>query len=189
MSTKHITADQIGAELVEAAKSLTEDSLPLSTKLFPYIYIASRHMSLRTITRWLQEKHGVSLSPAALSRALASKELHLERLAASIAAPARYVATEYGFGPLGLLYDEEFEHGPTCLQNLAEHTHPQPESEHDISRWSDMQSLFAVWGPIPHEVQLLLKPYLSELLCDDGGDDDEVLEDDASETTNQELKP
>jgi hypothetical protein len=181
MTTKRKTPEQIGAELVEAAKNQTTDSLPLSTKLFPYIYIASRRMSLRAISRWLQDNHGVSLSAATISRALHSQELHLERLAESIAAPANYIAGEYGFGTLQLLYEEKCENGPTQLQFLAEHTHPQPESVHDITRWGEMQDLEAVWGSIPHEVQLLLEPYLRDLLS---ADDDDLEGD-----TNEPLPP
>ena len=186
MTAKRMTAEQIGAELVEAARSQTEDSLPLSTKLFPYIFIASRRMSLRAISRWLQEKHGVSLSAAAISRALSSQELHLQRLAESIAAPVRYIASEYGFGTLNLLYDEVIENGPTQLEFLADHTHPQPESEHDIPRWEEMQALAGVWAPIPHEVQLLLEPYLRELLSDHDADD---IDDDSSFSYAQETTP
>jgi hypothetical protein len=182
MTSKRINAEQIGAELVEAAKSQAEDSLPLSTKLFPYIYIASRRMSLRVISRWLQEKHGVSLSAAAISRALNSRELHLERLAESIAAPALYVATAYGFDALDLLYGELCENGPTKLQDLADHTHSQPDGENDISRWSEMQTLASVWNPIPHEVQLHLEPYLRELLGDHGADE-------FADNSNENLSP
>lgn len=171
MTEKRTSAEQIGAELVQAAKSQTEDSLPLSTKLFPYIFIASRRMSLRVMSRWLQENHGVSLSAAAISRALNSSKLHLERLAESIAPPARYVATAYGFDTLNLLFGTESENGPTQLQFLSEHTHKQPESEHDVPRWKEMQDLAAVWEPIPHEVQLLLEPYLRELLRDHSSDE------------------
>jgi len=174
MTAKRKTAEQIGAELVEAAKSQTEDSMPLSSKLFPYIYIASRRMSLRTISRWLQEAHGVSLSAAAISRALNSPELHLGRLAESIAAPARYVASEYGCDALQLLFGEEFENGPTHLKFLAEQTHKAPEGEDDFPRWSEMQDLAASWEPIPHEVQLLLEPYLRKLLSDEGEEESEL---------------
>lgn len=170
MTTKRTTAEQIGAELVQAAKSQTEDSLPLSTKLYPYIFIASRRMSLRVMSRWLQENHGVSLSAAAISRALNSSELHLERLAESIAAPARYVATAYGFDTLNLLFGTVSENGPTHLQFLSEHAN-QPESESDIPRWSEMQDLAGAWTPIPHEVQLLLEPYLSSHLGDHGNEE------------------
>jgi hypothetical protein len=168
MITERINAEHIGAELVATAKGQTEDSLPLSTKLFPYIYIASRRMSLRAISRWLQEKHSVSLSAAAISRALNSPELHLERLAESIAPPVRYVAKLYGFQPLDLLYGMEAENGPTKFQFLSNHT--QPQWEDDIPRWQEMQDLAGVWLPIPHEVRLLLEPYLREHLSDEDND-------------------
>jgi hypothetical protein len=168
MSTKRIPTDQIGADLVEASRRHTEESLPLSTKLFPYIYVASRRMSLRTISRWLQEKHGVSLSAAAISRALNSQNLHLERLAESIAPPALYVATAYGFSPHDLLY-REVTKNCSELQLLADHT--QPDNENDIERWDEMQTVAGVWLPIPHEVQLLLEPYLIDLW--NGKDDDD----------------
>jgi hypothetical protein len=172
MTTKRITSEQVGAELVEASQ--TEVSLPLSTKLFPYIYIASRRMSLRVMSQWLQEKHGVSLSAAAISRALRSRELHLGRLAESIAAPAGYVAEAYGFEPMQLLFGTPFENGPSHLEELSGHTHAQPRSEHDLPLWDEMQGLAGAWLPIPHEVQLLLEPYLSDLLNED---DDKDLQD------------
>lgn len=169
MTAKRITPEQIGADLVEAAKSQTHDSMPLSTRLFPYIFIASRRMSLRAISRWLQETYGVSLSAAAISRALNSPELHLERLAESIAAPARYVAAAYGFDTLNLLFGTLADNGPLQLQFIAENLHKQPDGESDIPRWSEMQDLAAVWGTIPHEVQLILQPFIGEHL-DDSGD-------------------
>lgn len=140
-------------------------TLPLSTRLFPYIFVAARRMSLRSISTWLQEKHGVSLSPAAISRALASPGLHLERLAESIAAPTRYVATAYGREPYGLLYGEVFENGPTELEILAK-DNPQPLGEDDIDRWSELHGLASTWGPMPHEIQLMLRPYLEKELGD-----------------------
>lgn len=166
MTAKRITTEQIGAELVEASKGQAVDSLPLSTRLFPYIFVASRRMSLRVMSRWLQENHGVSLSAAAISRALNNPELHLERFAESIAGPARYVAAAYGFEPLSLLFQEAIETGPSELQMLSKHIHTQPEDDDDISRWGEMQDLASAWLSIPHEVQLLLEPYLRELLSD-----------------------
>lgn len=164
MTTRKPTIEQIGAELVEASKSQTEHSLPLSTKLFPYIYVASRRMSLRAISRWLEDNHGCSLTAASISRALSSPELHLERFADSLVGPVRYVAKAYGFEPLQLLFGELAKNGPSELQMLADHTHKNPEGEHDIARWSEMQDLAATWEPIPHEVKLMLQPYLEEHL-------------------------
>jgi hypothetical protein len=157
--------ESIGAELIEASRNLDVSSLPLSTRLFPYIFVAARRMSLRTMSTWLQEKHGVSLSPAAISRALASPQMHLDRLAQSIAAPARYVAAAYGFEPMALLYDTVVENGPSELEILAKE-HPQPDGEDDSFRWSELQDLASIWAPMPHEIQLNLRPYLESELGD-----------------------
>lgn len=166
MSKKRITTEEIGAKLLEAAKANTEEALPLSTKIFPYIFIASRRMSLRAISRWLDENYQVSLTAASISRALSNPEVHLNRLAEFIAAPARYVATLYGCDPLNLLFGMVFEDKLSELENLAEHIHKQPEGDQDIHRWSEMQDLASIWNPIPHEVQLLLKPYFEEIFAD-----------------------
>ena len=166
-SQQRITLEQVGVELIAASKSAGEESLPMSTRLFPYILIASRKMSLRRMSVWLHDNHGVSLSAAAISRALNQPELHLARLAETIAAPAVYVANAYGFDAFNLLFETVNENGPTNLQFLADHTNPQPQSESEIPRWNEMQDLNSVWGAIPHEVQLLLEPYLRDHLCDD----------------------
>ena len=160
-----LTTHQIGQKLVEASRN-EEDSLPLSTKLFPYLFVASRKMSLRRMSGWLLEKHGVSLSAAAISRALNSPELHLERLADSYAPLIRNVATAYGCQPLNLVFGERFENGPSELAWLAL-DHKQPEDEHDVERWGDLHALAHSWESIPHEVCLMLEPYLNEMLGDD----------------------
>lgn len=159
MNTKTKNIEQIGAELVQAAKNQTVDSTPLSTKLFPYIYVAQRQMSTRKISRWLSETHGVSLSAAMISRSLNNEALHLERLAEIIAPQARYAGRLYDAEPLDLLYGEEFENGPTILSVLAA-KHDKLRSEEDLPRWEVLHDLIAIWEPIPHEVKLLLKPYL-----------------------------
>ena len=162
MSTKRIPIDQVGAELVETSRSESEESLPLSTRLFPYIYVASRNMSTRAISRWLAEKHEVSLSAAAISRALNSPRVHLERLAEYIAASARYVAILNKTDPMNLLFSRMCDGGPLELDIRA--SEDTPNGEDDIYRCQEVQDLAAVWVPIPHEVQLLLAPYLREEL-------------------------
>ncbi len=163
---------KIGQELIEASEN-QEQLLPLSTQLFPYLVIASRKMSLRRISSWLQEKHGVSLSAAAISRALNSPETHLERLADSIAPLAQWVATAYGHQPLNLLFNEVIKDGPIELQMLA-HDHQQPHDERDVERWGELHSLVQTWEAIPYDVCVMLKPYLREVL----GEDELVIEED-----------
>jgi hypothetical protein len=173
MSTKRTPIDQVGSELVEASRNASEESLPLSTRLFPYLYVASRNMSIRAISRWLEEKHGVGLSAAAISRALNSPKTHLQRLAEHIAAPARYAAILNRTDPFQLLFSRLAEDGPLELDLIAREDSPHGEA--DIHRWQEIQDLAALWLPMPHEVHLLLEPYLREELS---GNEFDPIEDD-----------
>ncbi len=159
--SNEIRPEKVGAELIEASRELELASMPLSTRLFPYIFIAARRMSLRAMSGWLEFKHGVSLSPAAISRALANPKLHLERLAESIAAPTRYVAAIYGRSPENLLYGTVCDDGPSELEVLSREE-SQPANEEDVPQWSELQDLADVWEPIPHEVKMMLRPFLIE---------------------------
>ena len=164
MSVKKVSLDSVGAELVQEARSQSEESLPLSTRLFPYVLIASRRMSLRKISAWLEDKHGVSMSAGTISRSLNKPELHLERLSEFIAPVARYVGTAYHVSATSLLFDKVSENGPSALHVMAEHDHKSPENEEDIDRWGELQFLASVWEPIPDEVQQMLAPYLRYLV-------------------------
>ena len=58
-----------------------EEPLTKSELLFPGIFVASKNMSARVISRWLQEEHGVSFSPASIAKAVREKEKHFEAIA------------------------------------------------------------------------------------------------------------
>lgn len=62
----------IGKELADYAKNEADFSAQRGRieELFPYIWIASRRMSLRKISEWLEKAKGVSLSANTLSRAM-----------------------------------------------------------------------------------------------------------------------
>lgn len=160
----------VGSNLVRAAEEQDDDVLPLSTRLFPYIFIASRKMSFRTISSWLKDNHDVSLSAAAISRALANPGMHLLRLAQSFIPRARYVGTAYGgMTPFQLLYGQVFEGGPNELEVIAGKT-KNPRDESDIPAWGELQALADDWETIPHEVRLMMKPFVKN-----EGEDDEEL--------------
>lgn len=127
---QRVSLEQVGIDLIEASKRAGDESLPLSTRLFPYILIASRKMSLRRMSAWLQENHGVSLSVAAISRALNQPELHLSRLAETIAPAALYVAKLHEADAMTLLFGTAEGTGASELQYLADRT--KPEWEEDI---------------------------------------------------------
>jgi hypothetical protein len=160
MNASQFDITKIGQDLVKTSKKQPEDSFPLSTRLFPYILVASRRMSYRAISSWLKEKYGVSLSAAAISRALSSPKLHLSRLAQSFIPRARYIGTVYGECNLSqLLYGEVCEDGPTELEVLARDTQ-NPRDEDDIPGWQELQDLARDWTAIPHEVRIMMRDYI-----------------------------
>lgn len=170
MTKKHISIDQIGSELVETSKKEGQDSLPMSTRLFPYIHVASRRMSLRNMSAWLKDTHGVNISPGQISRALREPQLHLERLAEFIAPLACCVGMLAKAEPYALLFDRIEEDGPYYIDQLCEDAATYPEHEGEELYLGELYYLASVWRPIPYEVKMLLETYLSPLLRDDDPD-------------------
>ena len=157
MSKQTKSLPQIGADLLAAAQSRTESPLPKSTELFPYLLIASRSMSMREISDWLDKKHGVKLSAASVSRALGQPNLHLQRLADSISARARYLALVVKTTPRDLLHWPD--NAPSNLEQLIL-DHPRPSTEDEINLVEHANELLETWRSIPHEARLLIEPLL-----------------------------
>lgn len=166
MSAKSTRIDQIGSELVQASRELDQSSMPASTRLFPYVYIASRRMSLRAMSKWLKDSHDVDLSAAQISRALRQPDLHLSRLAEFIAPMVTYLAVAYQADAWQLLYGETDEHGPSYFEELCSTVDPSQFGDFSDPRWDELQYFGSVWHPIPHEVKQLLEPYLRPHIAD-----------------------
>lgn len=168
MSNDFTPIHEIGSELLEESRKDPDAGLPLSTRLFPYIFVASRKMSLRAISSWLKDKQGVNLSAAAISRALNSPAMHLERLAESYVAESRHIALRYEKSITDLLYGTFHENGPLEIQELAfEEKYPESDNEEDIQFWADLKNLADSWSSIPSEVRSMLRPYINNLTCED----------------------
>ena len=60
----------IGEELVGHAQEAETSRRGLADELFPYIWVASKKMSTRAISRWLEEKQGLQLSAATIAKTL-----------------------------------------------------------------------------------------------------------------------
>ena len=113
---------------------------------------------MREISDWLGKKHNVTLSPAAISRALSQPNLHLERLAGFVSARARFLALVVNSTPRDLLRWPD--DGPSELEILIV-TRQSPTSDDDINILADAEELLEMWRSIPHEVRLLLEPRLA----------------------------
>ena len=60
----------IGKALVEQAENKPSSARGMVDELFPYIYAASKRMSARAISKWLEEKQQVKLSYTTVSKVL-----------------------------------------------------------------------------------------------------------------------
>lgn len=182
MTDKKLSFEEIGTDLVETSKDQAFDALPLTTRLFPYIYVASRRMSVRGMSRWLEEKHGVNLSYASISRALNRPKHHLQQLAEYVAPIARYVAGLYGEHPIALLYEEYADH----LSKLEYYAHVETPSDPQTHMMiGEAQELANVWLPIPDEVKTMLHPYMEKAFTS-GMEDEDFIDDIREEMEGEE---
>jgi hypothetical protein len=98
---------ELGQKLVENSLLAEEFSAQrgLIDELFPYVYEASKRMSSRAISRWL-ESNGVKLSAATIAKALRKPESYWQELAEEIEPAARMVCKAYGVTAEFLLFDD-----------------------------------------------------------------------------------
>lgn len=98
----------IGNDLIDYAKNEAEFSAQrgLLDELFPFIYVASRRMSLRAICRWLEETRRIQISVNAVSKAMRNQEAYWARLVEDVAPAARTFADAHRVYPLELLHEK-----------------------------------------------------------------------------------
>jgi len=84
---------QIGRDLVEYSKHAEFSAQRgLLEELFPHIYLASKRLSCRAISRWLAEERNVKLSYVSVGRALRNAEYYWRVMAEEIEPAARAFA-------------------------------------------------------------------------------------------------
>ncbi len=99
---------QIGSELVRSsAKAEFTAQRSIVDDLFPYIYLASRRMSLRAISRWLAAEHGIKLSDVAVARAMRNADKHWREMVEEIEPAARQFADAHDAHAVEVLSDEK----------------------------------------------------------------------------------
>jgi hypothetical protein len=83
--------DRIGKDLLEHARLEAHCTARrgLVDELFPYIWLASKKMSLRAIRSWLASERKIELSIATLSRAMRARDEHWQALY-DLAEPAAF---------------------------------------------------------------------------------------------------
>jgi hypothetical protein len=159
----------IGSDLLSHPDFLGESvKLPLTTQLFPYLFVASRKMTTRKLSAWLEKEKGIKFSAAAVSKSLRRPELHLRRIAEFVQPPASYLAAVYDRDAESLLFDDDPISEKGSLQILAEEIltarEPSKSEEDAISLLNEH------WVSIPDEVKYMCRRFFD---FSDGSDEEE----------------
>jgi len=154
---------QIGDELVDYAEHTAEFTAKrgLLDELFPFIYVASRRMSLRAICRWLEETKRIKISANAVSQAMRNQEAFWRDLADEICPAARTFADGYGKHPLSVLDNEDyFASLEGTTPSVAGET--QEEIENELDRVKDAEiTLRDRWYNLPQEARTQCWRYIA----------------------------
>jgi hypothetical protein len=97
----------VGQALLEFSQFTPTSARGLVGALFPYILAASRRMSTRAISGYLEETHKVKISAATIAKALREPEKHLETLIDLVEPAARVVSDAHDIELVELLSRKE----------------------------------------------------------------------------------
>lgn len=93
-----------GKDLVDYSQNYgEEDSRSLTELLFPSIFIASKRMSARAISRWLEENKSIKFSAASVAKAIRNQERYFESIADRVQPLAEHISHSLGLDPRDLL--------------------------------------------------------------------------------------
>jgi len=98
---------QIGQELVEHSSIAEYSARGTTSELFPFIYAASRRMSLRAISRWLQASYGVGLTVQSISRGMKKADAYWLSILERVEPEARIFAEAHAVDVTELLERKE----------------------------------------------------------------------------------
>lgn len=177
----------IGYDLLSHAQETGEPNrLPLTTQLFPFLFLAARRMTTRQMSAWLLTNKSVKLSAAGISKGLQRPDLHLRRIAEHVQPLAAYITAAYhGNGETAetLLYGSNPATGRSVLAEMDQITAHDPEGRSE-GVTEAFSTLWEIWDTIPEEVQWMCRPYF-DFTGSSASDDS----DDDSETTPEQSEP
>ena len=104
---------EMGHDLLQFAKSDADFTAQrgIVDDLFPYIYQASKRMSTRAISRWLEEVHDVKLSAVTIAKALRESNKYWELFWERIEPSARIFEEAHDVDMKDFLFDVQLFRG------------------------------------------------------------------------------
>jgi len=148
------TVQDMGAELVEHAQQEAVPARGKLEELFPYIVIASKHMSARAISRWFEDKKNLKISAASVAKVIREKEGYCQKAVDRARIGANRLAEISEFESDAILTNENGEK-ETLSQEYAEilnGTDEQRARAHDLIIGLKMLN---EWTILPEEIRSL----------------------------------
>lgn len=144
-----------GQELIK--KAATESSAPgLLDEMFPYIYVASRRMSVRAISRWLADEYNIRISHVSLSKALRESKEHFARIAEAASLAAGVLARAGGMHEEDILFTEN--HFESQVQENLPFSSESISPQEVIDAATDLDT---TWFKYPEEVREACKRFFT----------------------------
>lgn len=174
---------QSGLHLLEFVEACGEKiRLPLTTQLFPYLFMASRKMTTRELSAWLLENEGIKLSSASIAKGIKRPDLHLQRIAEFVQYPANFLAALYDYDPEALLFEDHPVKGVSYLDMLSDNINLCPDPPSPSVR-SSLKTLLTIWKPIPVEMKYMCRRFFD--FGSDATKEDDAGEDNDSPTATE----
>lgn len=106
--TEYDKLDEVGEKLVNhaAEQAVFTKRKGVIDRLFPYVFQASRRMSTRAISSWLQAEHKVKLSATTIAKALRESDRYWQAIYDDLEPDVRIFAAAYDATERDLLRDE-----------------------------------------------------------------------------------
>lgn len=80
--------NKIGNNLIQHAEKTKVTARGLAEELFPYIYVASKRMSTRAISEWLEKEHNVQISFVTIAKMLRKSPALFDKIVDEVYAAA-----------------------------------------------------------------------------------------------------
>jgi hypothetical protein len=152
----------IGNSLIREAQAKKKSPRHLVAELFPFIFEASRTMSTREISDWLNKEHKVALSFVAISKALRESKTYWAEFSSEIEGAAGVIEEALGKKQEEFLFNEPLFVREVCEYQIASGgPHELDEDKSDFGQ--SVLLLHSKWFVLSAATRRECTPYLKEM--------------------------
>lgn len=160
---------QAGKSLAEYANLIADaDSRTRSEILFPYIYLASKKLSSRAISRWFAEQKGIDFSAASVAKVLRECDKYFQLIAERVQPLADHIACQFcGDSEVFLFQPSGLDQIEQCINKM----HPGEDALSYTARV--LNELREEWFDLDEEIRFRCRPFFEFDTATETQDNDE----------------